>query len=163
MCRPIFTITFFYARTFDLKAHPLLRYNSDDSPRLHESPLHPHPSPHSDYFFDRRRQFSAFFFFSAPGIRQRRRAITRFAISSIASGETQPELRIHYRTIGNAPEGFAGGNTSNAILIMHGTTGSGAQFIRAEIAGRTFRERSTARRDEVFHRVARWNRTRKIE
>src|SRR5215211_8587548 len=53
------------------------------------------------------------------------------------SGETLPELRIHYRTIGK-PEKNAQGKTTNAVLIMHGTTGSGAQFIRAEFAGELF-------------------------
>jgi homoserine O-acetyltransferase/O-succinyltransferase len=51
-----------------------------------------------------------------------------------ASGETLPELRVHYRTIGTI-ENDAQGRTRNAILIMHGTTGSGAQFIRPEFAG----------------------------
>ena len=53
------------------------------------------------------------------------------------SGETLPELRIHYRTLGK-PEKDAEGKTTNAILIMHGTTGSGAQFIRPEFAGELF-------------------------
>jgi homoserine O-acetyltransferase len=53
------------------------------------------------------------------------------------SGETLPELRIHYRTLGN-PEKDAQGKTTNALLIMHGTTGSGAQFIRPEFAGELF-------------------------
>jgi homoserine O-acetyltransferase len=44
------------------------------------------------------------------------------------SGETLPELRLHYRTIGK-PEKDAQGKTTNAVLIMHGTTGSGAQFV----------------------------------
>src|SRR5919201_2094282 len=54
-----------------------------------------------------------------------------------ASGETLPELRIHYRTLGQ-PEKDAQGKTANAILIMHGTTGSGAQFIRPEFANELF-------------------------
>jgi homoserine O-acetyltransferase len=53
------------------------------------------------------------------------------------SGETLPELRIHYRTLGK-PEKDAQGKTRNAVLIMHGTTGSGAQFIREEFAGELF-------------------------
>jgi homoserine O-acetyltransferase len=53
------------------------------------------------------------------------------------SGETLPELRLHYRTLGK-PEKDAEGKTTNAILIMHGTTGSGAQFIRPEFAGELF-------------------------
>ena len=53
------------------------------------------------------------------------------------SGETLPELRIHYRALGK-PEKDAQGKTINAVLIMHGTTGSGAQFIRPEFAGELF-------------------------
>ena len=53
------------------------------------------------------------------------------------SGETLPELRVHYRTIGKS-EKDAQGKTKNAVLIMHGTTGSGAQFIRPEFAGELF-------------------------
>ncbi|MBA2435484.1 MAG: alpha/beta fold hydrolase [Chthoniobacterales bacterium] len=53
------------------------------------------------------------------------------------SGETLPEMRIHYRTLGQAVKD-AQGVTQNAVLIMHGTTGSGAQFIRPEFAGELF-------------------------
>ena len=53
------------------------------------------------------------------------------------SGETLPEMRIHYRTLGK-PEKDAQGKTTNAVLVMHGTTGSGAQFIRPEFAGELF-------------------------
>jgi len=54
-----------------------------------------------------------------------------------ASGETLPELRLHYRTLGK-PQKDAQGKTTNAVLIMHGTTGNGAQFIRPEFAGELF-------------------------
>src|SRR6184192_4828761 len=54
-----------------------------------------------------------------------------------ASGETLPELRLHYRTLGK-PQKDTDGKTTNAVLIMHGTTGSGAQFIRSEFAGELF-------------------------
>ncbi len=53
------------------------------------------------------------------------------------SGETLPELRLHYRTLGK-PEKDVQGKTTNAVLITHGTTGSGAQFIRPEFAGELF-------------------------
>ena len=53
------------------------------------------------------------------------------------SGETMPELRLHYRTLGQ-PVKDAQGVTQNAVLIMHGTTGSGGQFIRPEFAGELF-------------------------
>ena len=54
-----------------------------------------------------------------------------------ASGEILPELHLHYRTLGK-PEKDAQGKTTNTVLIMHGTTGSGAQFIRPEFAGELF-------------------------
>src|SRR3954463_2504569 len=53
------------------------------------------------------------------------------------SGETLPELKLHYRTIGK-PEKDEKGTVRNAVLITHGTTGSGAQFIRPEFAGELF-------------------------
>src|ERR1041385_5853400 len=54
-----------------------------------------------------------------------------------ASGETLPELKIHYRTLGKIDKD-AQGKVTNAVLIMHGTTGSGAQYIRPEFAGELF-------------------------
>jgi homoserine O-acetyltransferase len=56
---------------------------------------------------------------------------------SFASGETLGELKIHYRTIGQ-PQRDAAGRTTNAVLVLHGTTGSGGQFIRNEFAGELF-------------------------
>ena len=55
-----------------------------------------------------------------------------------ASGETLPELRLHYRTLGTLQRD-ARGVANNAVLIMHGTGGSGAQFLRPEFAGELFR------------------------
>ncbi len=54
-----------------------------------------------------------------------------------ASGETLPELKIHYRTLGKIDKD-ASGKVANAVLIMHGTTGSGGGFIRPEFAGELF-------------------------
>ena len=54
-----------------------------------------------------------------------------------SSGETIPELRVHYRTFGR-PERNAQGTVRNAVLVLHGTTGSGAQFIRPEFTGELF-------------------------
>lgn len=56
-----------------------------------------------------------------------------------ASGETLPELRIHYRTFG-APHRDADGRVDNAVLVLHGTTGSGASLVRPEFSGELFRE-----------------------
>ena len=50
------------------------------------------------------------------------------------SGETLPEVRIHYRTVGS-PHRDAAGNIDNAVLILHGTGGSGANFLTPQFAG----------------------------
>jgi homoserine O-acetyltransferase len=55
----------------------------------------------------------------------------------LTSGETLPELRIHYRTLGSPRRG-RDGKVNNAVLILHGTTGSGANFLRPEFAGELF-------------------------
>jgi homoserine O-acetyltransferase len=56
---------------------------------------------------------------------------------AFASGERLPELRLHYRTIGE-PRRDANGVVSNAVLILHGTGGNGGQFLRPEFAGELF-------------------------
>jgi homoserine O-acetyltransferase len=53
------------------------------------------------------------------------------------SGETLPELRMHYRTYG-APQKDARGVVRNAVLILHGTGGTGAQFSGRTFAGELF-------------------------
>ena len=53
------------------------------------------------------------------------------------SGESLPELRVHYRTLGT-PRTDARGVVRNAVLILHGTGGSGASLMRAEFAGELF-------------------------
>ncbi|HTO75206.1 MAG TPA: alpha/beta fold hydrolase [Thermoanaerobaculia bacterium] len=53
------------------------------------------------------------------------------------TGETLPELKIHYRTLG-APRRNARGVVENAVLILHGTTGSGKQFFTENFAGVLF-------------------------
>lgn len=55
-----------------------------------------------------------------------------------ATGEAL-DLKVHYRTIGR-PQRDKAGNVRNAILIMHGTTGSGAQFVVDRFAGELFGE-----------------------
>src|SRR4051812_12694464 len=53
------------------------------------------------------------------------------------SGETLRELRVHVRTYGE-PRRDAAGVVRNAVLIMHGTTGTGGQFVRPEFSGVLF-------------------------
>ena len=54
-----------------------------------------------------------------------------------ASGETLPELRLHYRTLGR-PRRDAAGVVRNAVLILHGTGGSGNQFLSPLFAGELY-------------------------
>ncbi|MGQ0740993.1 MAG: alpha/beta fold hydrolase [Alphaproteobacteria bacterium] len=49
------------------------------------------------------------------------------------SGETLNELRIHYTTLGE-PRRDAAGRVTNAVMILHGTSGSGHQFLRPQFA-----------------------------
>jgi homoserine O-acetyltransferase/O-succinyltransferase len=53
------------------------------------------------------------------------------------SGETLPELRMHYATFGT-PARDANGRVTNAVMLLHGTTGSGAQFLAPQFAGVLF-------------------------
>src|SRR4029077_13457121 len=53
------------------------------------------------------------------------------------SGETLPELRLHYTTLGK-PVRNAEGRVTNAVLILHGTGGSGTQFLQPLFAGELF-------------------------
>src|SRR6266704_1985474 len=52
-------------------------------------------------------------------------------------GETLPELRLHYTTRGK-PVRDAQGRVSNAVLILHGTGGSGHQFLTPIFAAELF-------------------------
>ena len=56
---------------------------------------------------------------------------------AFASGEVIAELRQHYTTIG-APAKDASGTVTNAVLIMHGTGGTGRGFLSPGFAGRLF-------------------------
>jgi homoserine O-acetyltransferase len=47
------------------------------------------------------------------------------------------DLKVHYRTLGR-PRQDKAGKVLNAVLIMHGTTGSGAQFVVNQFAGELF-------------------------
>jgi homoserine O-acetyltransferase/O-succinyltransferase len=45
-----------------------------------------------------------------------------------AAGDTFPELKLHYRTLGKPVRG-ADGKVANAVLILHGTGGAGSNFV----------------------------------
>ncbi len=53
------------------------------------------------------------------------------------TGETLPALKLHYRTIGT-PQRDATGVVRNAVLILHGTGGTGAAFLSQTFGGELF-------------------------
>ena len=53
------------------------------------------------------------------------------------SGEQLAQLRLHYRTLGK-PVRDATGHVTNAVLLLHGTGGSGQQFLAPQFAGELF-------------------------
>jgi homoserine O-acetyltransferase len=55
------------------------------------------------------------------------------------SGEVLPELRQHYLTLGE-PRRNAQGQITNAVLLLHNTTGSGKGWLTADLAGELFGE-----------------------
>jgi len=52
-------------------------------------------------------------------------------------GETIAELRLHYATLGK-PARDAAGRVTNAVMLLHGTGGSGAQFLQPQFANELF-------------------------
>jgi homoserine O-acetyltransferase len=53
------------------------------------------------------------------------------------SGETLPELKIHYRTIGTLRRDSSG-RATNAVLLLHGTADSGKQMLTPSFANYLF-------------------------
>jgi homoserine O-acetyltransferase/O-succinyltransferase len=53
------------------------------------------------------------------------------------SGEKLPEVKLHYYTLGT-PQKDASGKVRNAVLILHGTGGSGRQFLTPNFGGVLF-------------------------
>jgi homoserine O-acetyltransferase/O-succinyltransferase len=53
------------------------------------------------------------------------------------SGESLPELKLHYYTLGT-PQKDGSGHTRNAVLVLHGTGGSGKGFLTEQFAGMLF-------------------------
>jgi len=55
-----------------------------------------------------------------------------------ASGENLPEVKLHYRTIGTAKKNEAG-EVVNAVLLLQGNTGTGANWFRPTLADELFK------------------------
>ena len=54
-----------------------------------------------------------------------------------SDGQTLPEIRLHYTTIG-APQRDASGRVTNAVLILHGTNRAGRVWLQPSFAGVLF-------------------------
>jgi homoserine O-acetyltransferase len=54
------------------------------------------------------------------------------------SGESIPTVKLHYRTMGT-PKRNAAGQVVNAVLLLQGNTGTGANWLRASIADEVFK------------------------
>jgi homoserine O-acetyltransferase len=54
------------------------------------------------------------------------------------SGENLPEVKLHYRTIGTAKRN-AEGQVVNAVLLLQGNTGTGANWFRSSLADELFK------------------------
>ncbi len=55
-----------------------------------------------------------------------------------ASGETLPQLKLHYRTFGSAQRNAAG-EIVNGVLLLQGNTGTGANWLRPSLADELFK------------------------
>ena len=60
------------------------------------------------------------------------------------TGEKMAELRLHYTTLGE-PRRDAAGHVRNAVIVMHGTGGTGRAFLSAGVRRRAIRQRPAAR------------------
>lgn len=53
------------------------------------------------------------------------------------SGETMPSIKLHYTTVGT-PHKNAQGEIDNAVLLLHGTTGTGKNYLSPSLGGQLF-------------------------
>jgi homoserine O-acetyltransferase len=72
---------------------------------------------------------------AAPAITEGDYTVANFEFNS---GQTLPQLKLHYRTLGT-PKRDAKGRVTNAVMVLHGTGGSGAQFLRPQFADVLFK------------------------
>src|SRR5215813_11307798 len=69
-----------------------------------------------------------------PNLREGDLVLKDFAF---ASGEILPELKLHYRTLGTEKRN-AVGEIINGVVLLHGTSGSGADWLRPSLANELF-------------------------
>ena len=65
------------------------------------------------------------------------------------SGETLDNLNLHYQTLGS-PKMDGYGRVNNAVLILHGTSGSGDAFLRPQFADKLFQPGQLLDADQYF-------------
>src|SRR5262245_52950157 len=56
-----------------------------------------------------------------------------------ADGQTLPQLKLHYRILGTADRNAAG-EITNAVLLLQGNTGTGANWLRSSLADELFKD-----------------------
>ena len=66
-----------------------------------------------------------------------------------ASGETLPEVRMHYTFFGR-PHKDSSGRVNNAVLILHGTGGSGRSLVNDRFSGVLFQKGQLLDADKYF-------------
>ena len=108
-----------------------------DGPRLHQI-----AAPSTPPMLKRLFSAFAFAFLAIPAAAQRAAppGVTgdyRIHGFTFADGERLDSLTIHYRTLGT-PKRDARGVVRNAVLILHGTTGSGTQFLSPAFANELY-------------------------
>src|SRR6267142_1478137 len=69
-----------------------------------------------------------------PNLREGDLVIKDFAF---ANGEILPELKLHYRTLGTEKRNAAG-EIINGVVLLHGTSGSGADWLRPSLGNELF-------------------------
>ena len=61
----------------------------------------------------------------------------QFTLRRFRSGETLPELRINYSTLGQ-PHRNAQGQIEKAVMVLHGTGGTGRQFLGPQFSDQLY-------------------------
>jgi homoserine O-acetyltransferase len=97
-------------------------------------------------FFVRLSSFLAAALFATTTVSAQAQAPSKYPVTEgdyvahdfkFKSGEELAELRLHYRTLGKLARD-AQGRATNVVLILHGTGGSGQQFLQPQFAGELF-------------------------
>ena len=88
-----------------------------------------------------------------PSVRRPGRTSARLTSSCkdfrFGSGETLPELRIHYLTLGTAKK-ERGRRIVNGVLLLHGTSGSSTSWLQPTLANELFGKGQPLDASEVF-------------